>query len=102
MVMSIAWFSLGCFYFGLFLNMPDFDANMHPTSIVHYSNNNTSTTTNSSIVIKKRKKLVQSTLDFDRIVSRELKPTKVSAKNGKASRNSKQKKLQSLKKQKLC
>ena len=77
-----------------------FDANMHPASIVNYSNNNTNTTTNSSIVAKKRKKLVQSTLAFDETVSRELKPTKVGAKKRKSVKKSKAKKTSKSKKAK--
>ena len=79
----------------------NFDANMHPTSIVNYSNNNTNTTTNSFIVDKKRKKLVQSTLAFDGTVSRELEPTKIGAKRRKSVKKSKAKKTSKSKKAKV-
>ena len=79
----------------------NFDANMHSTNNVNYSNNNTNITTNSSHVPKKRKKLVQSTLSFDGTVSRKLKPTKVGAKKQKSIKKSKAKKTSKSKKAKV-
>ena len=80
----------------------NFDANIHSTNNVNYSNNNTNITTNSSHVPKKRKKLVQSTLSFDGTVSRELKPpTKVGSKTWKSIKKSKAKKTSKSKKAKV-